>query len=213
MMKYDFKTTLYDLFGYVLPGVFLIIILWRVCILTEGYTSYSDIHQIIAEAKVYTVLCFLALSYIAGHFIGSLSSWILEKGICQSIARFKRQFKVETLLPNFHAIIVKEFASQFSVDFDDSSIPIMITLVEERMPRAYSTAFIFLSMYGMARNFSLLFFIAFCIEIILAINGNGVYAIALLYLIPSSVLFFRYIKFRKHFIEKICYSYLTCRMN
>ena len=212
MEKLGVKTTFYDLIGYVVPGALLVLFIAKVCAAVSLSMNHVDILQSLVSLNIYSFLGLIALSYVAGHFLAALSSGIIEKGLCCWVGSLSEKTTVKSVVPSLHLKIKEKFEEHFGVEFDSESIKLMMTVVEEYMPRAYSTAFIFLSLYGMARNFTLIFLIAAVGDLCLLFVGRCVsFFMPLGFLVLSIIFFLQYVKFRRCFINQICDAYLIHR--
>lgn len=211
MEKLGIKATFYDLFGYVIPGTLSIVLAARVWEVFSSGLDYTDIWEVTTKMNAYALLGVLGVSYITGHFVSALSSRVVEKGICEWIEKLASQTKLATVLPSLHGKLKDRYNEQFEVALDERSLSLITTVVEEKMPRTYSTAFIFLSIYGMARSLSLVFFCAVVVEFVLALADKSYCFIAIFLLVPTVVFFLHYIKFRRHFIAQVCNAYLAYR--
>ena len=85
----------------------------------------------------------------------------------------------------------------------------LITIVEEEKPTAYSTAFVFLSLYGMVRNFTMVLLISYIWILISALLGQPKIWMAVWHAAGIIVFYLQYDKFRKLFISKICQAFVV----
>ena len=80
MRDLDIKGTIYDIFGYLLPGL-LFLFLLRFAY-NHSYDRYG-LNFIILETKkisgTLTVILMLAIFYCTGHAVSSASSFIIEE--------------------------------------------------------------------------------------------------------------------------------------
>lgn len=211
MERFGIKATLYDLFGYVLPGALSVAIVARAWVIIFSSQECGNILRMAGKMNPYTLMGLLGLSYVMGHFVSALSSRIIEKGLCKWSDKLASQTRLTTVLQPLYGKLEDSYRKHFETDLDDRSMGIITTVVEEEMPRAYSTAFVFLSIYGMARSLSLVFLFGAIVEVILACAGKGYFLIAIGLVAPVAVFFLHYIKFRRHFIAQVCNAYLVNR--
>ena len=149
----QFKSTLYDIIGYIFSGVLLALFI------TLGWVNFSKDMSLlcaywnrIASLKFPEVLCILGISYLIGHVISSLSSLVIEKWSCKGVENSKIIFS--DLLQRFE----EKFEDKYQLKPSLKNFRLCICHVESKRPRVYSTAFVFQCFYGMARNTTFLLF-------------------------------------------------------
>jgi hypothetical protein len=103
------------------------------------------------------------------------------------------------------------YEQTFNLPFSEKDIRLCITYVESKMPAVYSTAFVFLSFYGMARNLCLLFL--FWIPVQFFIGYGQISRTANIYCSISIILFliflYEYIRFQRYFVQEIIYGFMS----
>ncbi len=202
------KTTLYDIIGYILPGgLFLLLLL-------IGHAQYDCDSQVLKSVWAniemvkwpqIIVICFVL--YIAGHIISSLSS-LLESWTSKS--------------PNYEKLLGSELFNRYKSKLeelykckpDSKSFRLCVCYVESKQSAVYSTAFTFLSFYGMSRNTSLLLALfavweMFILTCVIMTKGWSMLFSAVLGFVSALILtvltYYTYKRFRRYF-----YQYIIC---
>ena len=208
MQGIDIKGTIYDFFGYLIPGIVVILLMFL------SYNHYFNNFNIFDSVEIFSdvsgTLIFIGLiiSYCIGHAVSSASSFIIEKLIVE---------KNKDIL-SFEKIFTKDIKNQiddkyreiFKSEYNDKSFRLLICYVQENKPSVYSTALVFLSIYGMARSITLstgIFLYAELLNLIITNNCNLVIyiVIATIFVI---IFFYEFIRFKKYHIEQIVYGFL-----
>ena len=155
------RATFYDVIGYLVPGVIAIGIGW-LCILVVDYDFAVWIAKLMSRHGVYTAFSLIAVGYVAGHLVNSMSSLLLEKIVLKKpFAKAKRWYaRVLEKYPEKAKRVEENVSREFSLDVKDLSAFDMRIRMEESMPNATITGFSFLSFYGMSRTMALLLWIA-----------------------------------------------------
>ena len=209
------KTTIYDFFSYFIPGV----ILNNCIILAIYFTSYSfDIPfiEIFGEELLsrmpnwFLILTVILVTYVIGIILSTLSSIVIEKIIVKKIKFLKKYITINNIvsedLYNLFQIKIKK---DYDIDFNDKHMRLIISFVEKYSANAYNTAFVFLTIYGMNRNLSLIFFSVGITTLILNIIQHNNIFFAIVLIILSVLTFIGYIRFFRYFISQILSAYLN----
>jgi hypothetical protein len=211
MKGIEIKTTLYDIFAYLVPGGLALCLL-----LTEHYRLVGVAKplrfafQRIGDVGFAQGLLILGLSYVVGHGMSTLSKlvledWFLEKNLSKHVTDEK--LVGDTVL----AELRERHKEVFGCNYEKKSFRAIIAYIEDRRRSIYGTAFVFLSFYGMARNISMLSFIAFIwyafgLKLfgagILPLAGGGSFLIAILF-------YYEYFRFHSYYHQHILMGFLS----
>lgn len=208
----DIKGTLYDFFGYFSPGI-LLITLGSVALLhSKGVEDYYSFFKNNIE-KVTTIEIFVVifLAYILGHATAGISSFIIEKNIIKRIKRIDGSLCVNKILSvELYNVFEQKFQQTFNISYKENMFRTVICYVQAKQTEIYQTAFVFLSFYGMARNFTLIFASTFLWEtynaLFLKVTGLGMYIA--LYFILMVTFGHEYYRFLKYFKNQIANGFL-----
>lgn len=207
MDKLGIKATLYDFFGYLVPGLVLLL---------YAYVFYQNICQelnfiVILQSlakynkAIYSILVIL-IGYCLGHIISSVSYFVIENSIFRNIGFLKSKLELKEVVSlELYNSFQGEYRRYFNVDYNSKDIRTLICYVEKNNPEIYSTAFVFLAIYGMARNLSMISFIFAIAEIGCFIYSNSI-LICIYILCGLSfglVFFYEYFRFKKYFLQQI----------
>jgi hypothetical protein len=120
-----------------------------------------------------------------------------------------KMFDTETILSkNVHELFCKKFEKSYDMKFNTQDIRLIITLVENKAPNSYNTAFVFLTLYGTNRNLSLIFLLIGLVTLVLNILQKHLPIYGFMLIIFSVISFIGYIRFYRYFIVQIISSYL-----
>ncbi|MDY4574719.1 MAG: hypothetical protein SPD90_06645 [Intestinibacter sp.] len=207
MDKLGIKATLYDFFGYLVPGLVLILYLYifyrnidkelNFWVILQNLTSYYK--------TIYALLVVL-VGYCLGHIVSSASSFIMEKRIVEKIKFFKSKLDLKALISSdLYSVFEEKYRNCFKVNYDCKDIRTLICYVEKNNHEIYSTAFVFLSIYGMARSLSIISFIFAILEVgcFFYIKSKLVFMYALCGFGLGVVFFYEYFRFKKYFLTEI----------
>jgi len=105
--------------------------------------------------KWFTLGIFIFVHYTLGLLLSTLSSMTIESWL-----KKRGSFKVEkSVSKNIYRLFINSFKEKHKLDFDDSDdIRLAITSVELKASDSYSTAYIFVAIYGIYRNICFAFF-------------------------------------------------------
>lgn len=198
----EIKATFYDLISYFFSGLLFLLILY----ITSFHYNKSDIDwNMIKEMGAPIITLILFICYIIGHLLSTLSSLVIEKWLLAN--------KIKSLIPvrgQLYGLFLEKFKETFKCDFDNNDFRLVICYVESSQPNVYSTAFIFLSVYGMCRNFSLIFLFFSIIELTISMmNKNGqLLSFASLYCLVGLIFLYGYFRFFKYFKQDIINGFI-----
>lgn len=140
------RTTIYDIFGYFMPGAFLLAIGYL------GYSFYTGKFVIPIPIGAMEILGIIISSYALGHAVNAASKllfekWLLQKEFAEAV-NWQRREKNEARLKKLEAQSWQIFGMHLS---DLTNVELRIRC-EERLPQSFATGFTFLSFYGMCRS-------------------------------------------------------------
>lgn len=153
------RATFYDVTGYLMPGILSIGIGWATCYIYGGrVVLYETITVLSKMGGVVTTLVLIAVSYVCGHLLNSLSSAFYEKWLLKSC--FKKAKNWQDRLSQYgqsrKSMISFRAKAIFGVDVTELQSFDLRIRAEERLPQSFVTGFCFLSFYGMCRTLSLI---------------------------------------------------------
>jgi len=201
-MKFDLKATMYDIFGYLFPGIiFLYLILYE--LETRFSINLKNIDmKIFSETQAEKIIFFI-MAYFAGHFISTIAEIILET-IVYDI--FIRKIEILTFKVKLSDKIVKKIEKKYEREFKSKfnirkNLRYLIVYVEENYPNIYSTAFVFLTFLGLGRNMALILFFIIIFSNIAFILKLGIGFIMIVFLL-------QFILFKIYFESHVLCSYI-----
>lgn len=204
----EIKATLYDIFGYILPGLLLIFLSY---IMFKNFNKVFDFIEIINGFILYVdikkIVLLLIIAYFLGHALSSFSSFTVEK-IFLKISKGMQDEKI--ISSEMFGLFKKIFYDIFAIEYKKSDFRTVICYVESREPAIYSTAFAFLSFYGMARCVAFIFSIFFVFEIIVFIKYfqyTSMYC-AIGFLFLSVTFYYEYYRFFRYFKQEIMMGFV-----
>jgi hypothetical protein len=196
MDKFGIKATIYDLLGYILPGAFFIAGMF--CTLKDISLMYllSNIKSISSQnISISFSISFLAVSYCTGLLLATTGSLLFENKALKSI--LNRFYNIDNRI--FDQYTIKAYGKAFS----DCDFRIITSFCQTKYPSVYDTALIFLSIYGFARNMSVVVSGVLIIHVI----KFGLLHWSHLILFFIFLLFFHsYARFNKYYISQIASS-------
>lgn len=205
-----FKGTLYDLLGYFAPGLVAFIgcaitvaRIFNICCTLDRLKTASK------NISAFEVFALIIIAYILGHAIASISSLLIEKKLVVKVKKLRESISSKSILNDEHyAILCSKYKNVFNAQYNDKNIRRIICYVQSKQNLVYETALIFLSFYGMARNFSFTFGTFCIIEAVLCILKKGnIYVLTFLAVLSVAFLY-EYIRFRKYYIDTILSGFL-----
>lgn len=212
-MKFEsFKGTLYDFFGYFSPGM-LLLITWLIAFSHgKGIVDlYPIVKKYIGSSTTTEIILVVFISYILGHAIASTSSFIIEKNVLCRIKSINDTLCIKSILPpELYTAFEVKFRNLFNTDFKEEMFRTVMCYVQTKHKAIYDTAFVFLSFYGMARNFTLIFGSAFLWEmynrVVLKLTGTG--WLIMLYFVLMILFGYEYYRFTKYYKDQIANGFL-----
>lgn len=205
-----FKGSLYDILGYFAPG--LVSIIGYILIIPRMFGTYCTLDVLKTACKDisgFEIFLLIIIAYIFGHVLASLSSFIIENQLVKKVEKLHKSISGKKILGDEHyTILCAKYKKTFNAQYSDENLRRIICYVQSKQNLVYETALIFLSFYGMARNFAFSFGIFSVMEIMLCIFKRGHLGLFALFLIVSMVFLHEYIRFRKYYIDTILSSFL-----
>jgi hypothetical protein len=203
MKSYNIQTTIYDIFGYLIPGIIILFFSNIIyCQVALGKLVYPRIINLNATI----VILIIVGGYILGHALSVLSSLVIEPLITRRIQFTAIRLSLENILSeNMTNFFNKKFNTIFGFDFHPMDFRAVICYVETHKPVVYTTAFVFLSFYGMCRTLAFTFSIIFLTELAVWLIFSQKYSliVALICLILSFLFYCGYFKFYRYFKVQI----------
>ncbi len=208
----EIKTTLYDIFAYLFPGALIILLTY---ITFQHFKKVFDITIIVRNCcsllDFKTTIGLSIIAYFVGHVTSTVSSFIVEKNIFCKIPVLSKKIEENILFSSgMFEIFKKKYLDTFDLEYQSKDFRSVICYVESKEPAIYSTAFVFLSFYGMSRciAFSLSIFVIF--ELIAFIKHMNIidlyYCIGLLLL--SLVFYYEYFRFFRYYKQEIMMGFV-----
>jgi hypothetical protein len=206
------KTTLYDLIGHIIPGLAFLVVLF------VGYNHSIQCHQPLTELREYIVsltageiVVFVLFTYLAGHFLSTISA-VLVEGLLSKMpgsARFNRDREI--LGENLYKTFAEKFQKTFGCEPQQKDFNTCVCYVEAKQPAIYSTAMVFRSFCGMARNLTLVLMAYSLCEIInWVVIGNSQSAQYLIAaLVAGLISFCHYLRFLRYFRRRILNGFIV----
>lgn len=210
-----FKGSLYDLLGYFAPGLVAVIgatlFKWRIC--NDG-VALDALKTISKSISAFEVFVLIIIAYVLGHAIASISSFLIEKRLVVRVKKLREILSDKGILGDEHYVsFCAKYKNVFNAQYNEKSIRKVICYVQSKQSYVYETALIFLSFYGMARNFSFTFGTLFFLEAVLCIVQHGSILVAILFVFLSALFLYEYIRFRKYFMDTILSGFLIPEKN
>lgn len=178
------------------------------------------------------LIIFIFVNYTLGLLVSTLSSIFIEKLLitclmtqlmvllnkwrllrrCKYLKSRIKYFRIRDIIPkNTYNVFTQLFEKEFNFTFDKNYIRLITSIVESKAVNSYSTAFVFLTIYGTCRNICFVFFSTAIAVIVMNINQLQ-YTHFLFGLIM--ILFFLislqgYIRFYEYHISHIISAYIN----
>lgn len=219
-MKIPFS--IYDIFGYLAAGT-IVMFSWALA---------SSAPWLQGELSVVVSTGLVLLGYVLGHVLAAISSWLFEQvivrdmiGPCEELVMNERQLGgiLGAILPSFSKALPDDIRNSISAKARSEGISSggralflhCLSVVRHDASTAERLA-TFLNLYGFSRNASLACFIGGGIFFYSAFwrqcccchahHGNLV-AWGVLAVVLGAFLFFRYLKFYRHYTQEVFLSY------
>lgn len=198
----DVKATFYDLVSYLFSGLlFLFMLLVFLSHFMEGIN--------LSLGNATTVALALIASYLLGHALATVSSLAIEKWLLAG--KIKKNLNTQSLLGESLIDSFKDkYRTSFKCQYQEKDFRILICFVEAYQPNIYSTAFVFLSIYGMCRNVAFIFLLFAVLESTLLFQQPTalIFCIIIIYMILFGVFLAGYFRFMKYFRHEILCGFL-----
>ena len=210
----EVKNTIYDILGYILPGALLVLLVvfgWAQCHgnLSSDYSNMlNSFWGKIKELGWGQKVLIIGLFYLLGHLVSSVSSLFIGDWIVDDEKLLDRN-------------LFTQYENKLEKDYhcapNHKTFRLCVCHVEAKQPEVYSTAFAFLSFYGMARNtcFLLLGFTIWEVYILTAAflygQQDAIYfptKLAGTAFVALIVVFYTYYRFLKYYRQHIIYGFL-----
>lgn len=183
------KATIYDILGYIIPGVIALISTFM--LLYEKDIEWLISLKAVKYSSPFYILFFI-LAYVSGQIISSFSSFIFEGKL--TIKIFNKLFPKKSSEHDTRTTQI------FNKNYNDCDKQIIISYCQEKFPKIYDTAFVFLTIYGLSRNISVSFLIIglYVIKIYGFVSFENILIIGFIVLLVRN-----YLRFKKYFTKKI----------
>ena len=207
----EIKTTIYDIFGYLMVGVVAGIASLIGYCHSSGHDWIPLLSGFLEFAGTSGFILLLVVAYILGHAMSTMSYLLIDRPV-HNWALFTRYRAIEEIVsPEAHALYVEKFTARFGFRPSDGDFPLSGCYVQSEASSAYQTAFVFLAFYGMARNITCVFLPYGLWEII-----NSVVTRSLPFLVSAvtalalaCVFFYHYLRFLKYYKQQIISAFLV----
>jgi hypothetical protein len=213
MKDYGLKTTLYDFMVYLLQGGVILFVGYLCYLHSKGNPDVmATLNEVMKESNLSLKFLFAFLSYLTGHLLSTLSCLLVEKLVFRKVTKLKSQMDCSNILSSsLYEQLCKKFKLVFDSNYEDDNFYACVCFNEFKRPQIYSTAFYFMVYYGMARNLSMTFFLAFLWETVNAIFVSGTDALPFLftYIVVSFIFTYEYYRFYRSFKKHIALGFIT----
>lgn len=219
-MKVPFS--IYDFFGYLAAGV-IVMFSWALA---------TDAPWLKGELSVVVSVGLVLLGYVLGHVLAAISSWLFEQqllrriiGPCEELMMNERQLSgaIGWALPSFGKALPDDIRNGITTKARAEGISSggralflhCLSVVRHDTPTAERLA-TFLNLYGFSRNASLACFVGGGIFFYEGLrqhcccchsHNNNLMAWGGLAFVLGAFLFFRYLKFYRHYTQEVFLSY------
>ena len=168
MKNFDIKITLYDFFGYILPGFAIICFSFIAIEHSNGNSNAISQFFYVLKSQSITIILFITwFAYWIGHAFSSISSYLLGKLLIENVKFFTEKVSIKSILSDqLYLKFQSKFEEEFGSHYTEKDYRYIVCYVESSHPAVYSTAFVFLTFYGMARSSCLVMSIGFIWEFI-----------------------------------------------
>lgn len=207
------RTTIYDIFGYLMPGMLLL----AICHL--GYALYAGEFNTPLPTSVIGIFGITFVSYALGHAVNAASKIVIEEWLFRKqfleAANWQKREKNELRLKRLEdrARLI------FNMGLADLTRFELHIRCEEKLSQSFTTGFTFLSFYGMSRSLAFLCILTIPIGFYFAwlLSANieclpGRIALSALGSIPSILLAFlfhlQYLRFAQNYYDYLASSLL-----
>lgn len=198
-MESSIKASVYDFFGYFIPGLLFSLVLSLECYLNKAWTI-EQITTVVKDSNALFAGLLIIFAYFIGHIMNAFSSLLYEK-----VFTNKRN-RLENIMDPFSRKKLDEiFQEEYNQDFSESNSRLLVCCAEESMPKAYSTALVFLTIYGMTRSASFVFLAAAVFRLAWMVGSVSFqyWYIELAYIVLAVILYYQYARFVRYYNRHI----------
>jgi hypothetical protein len=196
MDKLGIKATIYDIFGYAIPGGVLLTAFYVLSI----DVSKLDIGQLmkVEISWPFGGAVFVAF-YIFGHLLSSVSSFVFENELMNKISSFVFGYGLNA--SKYDEAAEKKLGKKY----DECGQRAIIVYCQNNHPAIYETAFTFLSIYGLSRNVAMAMILIF--PLFLDKHFPPVWNI--IYIASFVFMARHYFRFKDYFLHQIASSLIV----
>lgn len=203
MDKLGIKGTLYDLLGYIIPGLFFLFALWLMYVNKDAGNLIDTIEKVKNEKLGWAFVGGVVVSsYVIGHVMAAIGSflfenrfvkWIFSFGFPRWFYKVNEEKEGEVCEGRFRELL----GDKAVFSFRD-----VIAYSQENTKNAYETAFVFLSIYGLCRNISvaMLFLLTFHCTFV---DDSWNTPFCVVFSIFLLAMLHNYFRFRQYYIAQI----------
>ena len=214
-MNTEIKTTVYDIFGYLLPGYIfcaLAFIGYHHFIGSNTKCIVSSATKAASSLKLYNFLAISAIAYVIGHLFSAFSSFLIKDLLIEKKDCFGKYRDSEEILgKDLYYAFCQKVRNTFNVIANDRrTFRLCLCYVEAKQPVVYSTALVFLSINGMARTLALITFLFSICEIInlIVIKDSVLFWFVIASIAATFGFFYQSLRFYKYFNQRILIAFL-----
>jgi hypothetical protein len=199
MDKLGIRATLYDLVGYILPGLVLLSGLYFIFV-QNARLQFNELFKCSISLQS-SIILFIA-AYIIGHIVATVGSIFFENRWFKTF--IDRFYKFDTSIYDLKS------KALFGYDYNSCGERTAIAFCQEKHPILYDVAFIFLSIYGFSRNIAVVLIILTTTAIIkIGIN----WAMLCISLLCIFILLHNYLRFKQYFAKQIASALMISDQN
>lgn len=195
--KLGIKATLYDVLGYMVPGVVLLFGLWFT---TLSQSKQTMDHLLTLVVTWPAAVMFLSFSYLAGHTLASLSASTFEN----PVSKFLISLVYDTDVKQDDARSLALFGTTLKC----TSTRLLASYGQVNYPEIYESALIYLAMSGFSRNAAAAVIVISCYWGLL--NGLTLPEFVSV-LVVTLLLFYNYLRFKKNYKAQLASALLIVR--
>lgn len=206
----EIKTTIYDVFGYLMAGVVGGISF----VVAYGHSvgqGWSYAISVLKSLSTTEVALLLVLAYLLGHLISAISSLVIDKPV-HRLSLFRNYQALEAITSrDAYQSLSARFEGIFGFPLGSSDFRLCVCYAEATAPVVYQTAFVFLAFYGMARHVTFVLMLYAAWEAVnWLLSGSCIFALyAGVALVGALAFFYHYLRFLKYFKQHIVGAFLV----
>jgi hypothetical protein len=137
---------------------------------------------------------------------------LIEKLLIGKISCLNKYFSLNSILSeNTYKLFHKKVENEMNITFSKNDIRLIITNVENKSVHSYSTAFVFLTIYGTNRNLCCIFLGVGLISLIVNIIHHYNVLFSIVLIILSIISLYGYIRFYRYYISHLISAYLSTK--